>query len=132
MISLYYLIHTGLEDTLVESKEEIELLQKQKLSLLSVELIEREEKIQQLLEDIPGTNLIWWLPMLHHYIIGLQSQLVELRAQLEKLQPVTTTTTLIGMCHIYCTIARLLYLTMYMHLCTCIVYITVTSHTSLL
>lgn len=51
---LYCIPLVGQEEALVKSKEEIEALQERAASL-SVQLIEREEKIQQLQEDIKGT-----------------------------------------------------------------------------
>ena len=67
----------------MESKRETEFLQ-EKVSLLSIQLIDREEKNQKLLEDNQSNwydGCIGYCHQLH--ITGLQSQLVEIRAQLD-------------------------------------------------
>ena len=46
---------TGLEQSLVESKREIETLQEM-ISSLSVQLMDKEEKSQQLMEEMRGTH----------------------------------------------------------------------------
>ena len=45
---------TGLEQSLVESKTELETLQ-DKVSSLSVQLMDKKEKNQQLMEEMRGT-----------------------------------------------------------------------------
>ena len=42
--------NTGLEQSLAQSREEIEMLQ-EKISSLSVQLLDKEEKIKQLIEE---------------------------------------------------------------------------------
>ena len=68
------------DKVLVDKQEEIEMLQ-EKITLLTLQLMEREEKISQLMENMKGKQL---LAILLYQIICLvlQSQVVQLLDQI--------------------------------------------------
>ena len=69
------------DKVLVDKQEEIEILQ-EKITSLTLQLMEREEKISQLMENMKGKQL---LDILLYQImcLALQSQVVQLRDQIK-------------------------------------------------
>ena len=72
-----WLCSIATDKVLVEKQEEIEILQ-EKVTLLSLQLMQREEKISQLMENMKGKQL---LDILLYYIICLvlQSDVIKFR-----------------------------------------------------
>ena len=72
-----WLCSIATDKALVEKQEEIEMLQ-EKITLLTLQLMEREEKISQLMENMKGKQL---LDILLYQIICLvlQSQVIKFR-----------------------------------------------------
>ena len=72
-----WLCSIATDKVLVEKQEEIEMLQ-EKITLLTLQLMEREEKISQLMENMKGKQL---LDILLYQIICLvlQSQVIKFR-----------------------------------------------------
>ena len=70
------------DKVLVDKQEEIEILQ-EKITSLTLQLMERDEKISQLMENMKGKQL---LDILLYQImcLALQSQVVQLRDQTSK------------------------------------------------
>ena len=84
--------HTGIwlcsiatDKVLVDKQEEIEILQ-EKIASLTLHLMERDEKISQLMENMKGKQL---LDILLYQImcLALQSQVVQLRDQIKSYDP---------------------------------------------
>ena len=73
------------DKVLVEKQEQIEILQ-EKITSLTLQLKEREEKISQLMENTKGKQL---LDILLYQImcLALQSQVVQLRDQIKSYDP---------------------------------------------
>ena len=85
--STYYiwLCSIATDKVLVEKQEEIEILQ-EKITLLTLQLKEREEKISQLMENMKSKQLLDIL--LYHIIcLVLQSEVIQLRDQISSHDP---------------------------------------------
>ena len=83
--TIFPLCSIATDKALVDKQEEIKILQK-KITSLTLQLMKREEKINQLMENIKGKQL---LDILLFQIISLvlQSQMVHLRNQIKSDDP---------------------------------------------
>ena len=84
--------HTGIwlcsiatDKVLVDKQEEIEMLQ-EKITSLTLHLMEREEKISHLMENMKGKQLLDNL-LYQIMCLALQSQVVQLRDQIKSYDP---------------------------------------------
>ena len=80
-----WLCSVATDKVLVDKQEEIEILQ-EKIMSLTLQLMERDEKISQLMKNMKGKQL---LDILLYQImcLALQSQVVQLRDQIKSYDP---------------------------------------------